>query len=694
MSIYGPSLSSMVGPTNGAALARILALQRAAGNQAVGAFIQRGQAETVARKQQIASTPVEASAPPAPRTLPAPPPKPVAAVPTASQKALPSFEAPAQVPQVTARQARLAVNPVAPDIPEPAAVAPAPIAATGAVAAGGGVIDPEAARSKIDFSTWTLDDYLNGFRVAGELSRVVPGVGLFTGVAADAVGGYQDVLAIPKGSGTITEGLIILRGVVNAINSAVGHVKYVTELIQDGLISSAIGSAALPISAAAINVESGLKIYLDLSVQVIDSAVLVGAAQNQSLSDPKSPEFGQWQKLIDGYQANLIGDIVGTVLDFVGMLSAGTANEGPIGQGARVLSTIGLLLRNHRQVLVSWAQGIFNVLGSGLPGIEGEQIPVKRKPGPSVPPAGSSQGAVSNAIVGPGGGSAAQSTALLATAGVVSEETASARVAWQTIDLGLGVLKKQSDQQMAELDAVVKRLSGGKGLFAVIRDSGLKAIGNLRARVDKITQFEPMAAEGRKKAEKVRDGAAGVLGTIDAFTVPDITIPRAKVGDGILAGAAEAVVNTASDAVNTQLKALIRRLQQSVDTARSEARKPVVGARDKAVEFINVIDIAEKVALTQKAAMSKYADNFERGLAKCHGFEDAVDLMIVQIAAATGLTPFTVQEVRDGWASIPAELDRLDILAAGLRKRAAALAHEEEEDSAGAAVASNMPPSP
>ena len=589
------------------------------------------------------------------------------------------------------------MNPVAPDIPKLAAPGPAPIAARGAIPAAGGIIDPEAVRSKIDFSTWRLDDYLNGFRVAGELSRVVPGVGLFTGVAADAVGGYQDVMAIPKGNASITEGLIILRGVVNAMNSAVGHVKYVTELIQDGLISSAIGSAALPISAAAINVENGLKIYLDLSVQVIDSAVLVGAAQNQSLSDPQSPEFGQWQKLIDGYQANLIGDIVGTVLDFVGMLSAGAANEGPIGQGARVLSTVGLLLRNHRQVLVSYAQGLFNVFGSGLPGIEGEQIPVKGEPGPSVPRAGSSRGTVSNALVGPGGGggeSAAQSTALLAAAGVVTEETGSARVAWQTIDLGLGVLKKQSDQQMAELDAVVKRLTGGKGLFAVIRDSGLQAIGNLRARVDKITQFEPMAAEGRKKAEKVRDGAAGVLATIDAFTVPDITIPRAKIGDGILAGAADAVVNTASDAVNTQLKALIRRLQRSVDTARSEARKPVVGARDKAVEFINVIDIAEKVALTQKAAISKRADTFERGLAKCHGFEDAVDLMIVQIAAATGLTPFTVQEVRDGWASIPAELDRLDILAAGLRKRAAVLAHEEEEESVGAAVASDMPPSP
>jgi hypothetical protein len=81
-----------------------------------------------------------------------------------------------------------------------------------------------------------------------------------------------------------------------------------------------------------------------------------------------------------------------------------------------------------------------------------------------------------------------------------------------------------------------------------------------------------------------------------------------------------------------------------------------------------------------------------QGLAKCTGFEDAVNLMIAQVALVTGMPAFTVQEIRDGWGAIPGELDRVDELATGLRTRAAPA--EEPEPDAGGPLAAAAPPEP
>jgi hypothetical protein len=603
----------------------------------------------------------------------------------------------AQEPPTPKPNLKVGAGPVAPGSAPaaPLAVAP-PVKATAAVP----VAEPscklfETVKGTTDFSTWTLDDILSGGRMALEFTRIIPGWGALTGLAADVTGAYQDMKAIPTGSFPLTEALILTRSIVNAANNVVGHLKYVTELCQDGLAGSAVFAAFIPVSATAIELEALVKVYLDAVLFMLDAGVELGALYNQSLADPKSQEFKDWQGLIDGYQANLIGDVVGTVLDVIALSSAGAANTGAIKQVTAMFPLGRLLIKNLGPIAIQFAQSFFNVYGSCF-----TQNAVQ---GPSTSPApngGSSTGAPANAIGLPtiarsgSGNRMAEAAAARVAAALVTSETSKARIAWTVVDTGITQMEAAANERLAEFDVVIKKLSGGKGLFEVIRDGSLQAIGTMRARVDQISDFEAMAASGRSAAEDVRGKADTALAKIDAFIVPEVTIPDVELGDGVLADLAESVASEVSGVANAALRATVGKVNEAVETTKAEIRPPVETTRDKATEFIDFLVIAEKFSLQQKATISTYADNLEKGMKKATGFESGVDVLIEQFTTLMGLPSFKIQDIRDEWAAIPSHFDRLDGLAADLQAHAARLEQEEEKQAAPVLAAAAPPEKP
>ena len=552
------------------------------------------------------------------------------------------------------------------------------------------------ARSKIDFGTWTLDEILSGGRMALELTRIIPGWGGLTGMAADITGGYQDMHAVP---GTLSQhpvlqGALAIRTMINVINNAVGHLKYCSELIQDGLAGSFLFSEFVPVSATAIEAEALTKVYLDLILFFLDLGIEMGLLYNQSQVDPKSQEYKDWQGLVDGYQANLKGDVIGTVLDIASAASAGAGNTSVIKEVTPLFPLARLLVKNLGSVAIQYAQSLYNVYGSSIdPTVKGEQIPTNRK---STPSAGTGKGAPTNAIgrsgapIGPGKKSA-QAAALNAAAGIIAGESSQARIAWKVVDTGIGMVEQQANERFKELDDIVKELTGGKGLFEVIQTATLKGITALRDRVDKMTQFESMAATGRSAAENVQGKADEVLAKIDSLKVPNVEIPEVDLGEGVLADLAESVANQAQSVANSALKATVAKVGESVESAKQEVRAPVESTREQIVEFIAFIAIAEKVSLEQKAKIGAYADNLENGLKNASGFEDGLNVFISQITTLLGLPEFKVQDIRDEWNRIPAYLDELDVIAKNMRLHASRLMEEEE---AAAPVATTPAPPP
>ncbi len=82
---------------------------------------------------------------------------------------------------------------------------------------------------------------------------------------------------------------MIFRNIVNIVNNGLGHVLYVNQLIQDGLAGSVVGAEFTPLTAAANEVLSGVKVALD-EVQMGTDIVVEVEAQYQANHAPDSTE--------------------------------------------------------------------------------------------------------------------------------------------------------------------------------------------------------------------------------------------------------------------------------------------------------------------------------------------------------------------------------------------------------------------
>ena len=103
---------------------------------------------------------------------------------------------------------------------------------------GGGSGAGAPAGGEIDWPAFWADDTLNSIRQVGEVTRVIPFVGLATGGASDLINAGQDLFgATWQYEAPIAHTLIGLRSGVNLLNNGYGHVIYVAQMIQDGLLS-------------------------------------------------------------------------------------------------------------------------------------------------------------------------------------------------------------------------------------------------------------------------------------------------------------------------------------------------------------------------------------------------------------------------------------------------------------------------
>ncbi len=535
---------------------------------------------------------------------------------------------------------------------------------------GGATPAPPGASDAPIWSTWTLDDVLSGGRTVLEVSRFIPGWGLLGGLAADSIGAYQDLTSIPPGEYPITTLLVGLRSGVNIVNNGVGHLLYVGQLIQDGLSGSVIGAEFVPVSAAAIEAVAGVKVALDTVLFYADLGVEIGALWNQSHSGPD--QWAAWQGVIDGYQANLVGDVVGLVLDTITLSNAGAANVDTVKAGTGIFNTASILAQKWGSTLIAFVQGMFNVWGSKLPGISGEQVPIgTRPPAPATASGGGSAPSGPPAQrLGEDGNPLAEALAMRAAAGWLNLQASQGRAAWQTVDTGLGLLEEEAAKKMAELDAVVKQLSGGKNLFQVIKEGSLSALGHMREKVEHLEKLEAAATDAKANGDQVKTGAEEVLAKVDSLEIPDVTVSPADFGDNALADAAEWIADQASSAATAALNALIARVRSGLDEAKAEIRTPVEAVRDNAVEIGEFFALVAKTAGQQTASIKKYITNFEQGLAKCNGFEDAVNLIIQQVTQLLGAPSFKVGDIRAFWQSLPGYFDQIDGLAGRLVTRA------------------------
>jgi len=151
-----------------------------------------------------------------------------------------------------------------------------------------------------------LSDFGPPARTILEVGRLIPGWGLVAGLASDSLSFASDLSSIPASrNARFATDLVIFRNIVNILNNGLGHVLYVDQLIQDGLAGSVVAAEFTPLTAAANEVLSGIKVALD-EVQLGTDVIVEVEALYQANHAPDSTEAEAWRALADNYAANIL----------------------------------------------------------------------------------------------------------------------------------------------------------------------------------------------------------------------------------------------------------------------------------------------------------------------------------------------------------------------------------------------------
>jgi hypothetical protein len=588
---------------------------------------------------------------------------------------------------------------------------PSPISAAPAAAAGGngtsGVTDPTTAKTGIDWNQM-LSDFGPPARTVLEVGRLIPGWGLLAGLASDSLSWASDMNSIPASKNArFATDLVIFRNIVNILNNGLGHVLYVDQLIQDGLAGSVVGAEFTPFTAATNELLAGIKVALD-EVQLGTDVIVEVEALYQANHAPDSTEADAWRALADNYAANILGDVVNTILDLISLSSAGAANTAPVEEAKLPLTLAGAFLEHAAPNIISAINNVVGVwLGTGLsagrhaatgtpatggagagPAAGAASVPGGPAPAPGAagPGAGTKVQRIMAGQPGDTSGTGGHAAGLQAQAasydmagGFIDIEAPQARATYDGMNLVIGAFEAYAEDQVAQIDAVVGALSGGKSAFQVIRDAVKAGLDDMNAKLGMAQQLGETATNAKANAASISAACTTVLSGIDGLVMPSVRIPSVDLGDGVLADAAAAVANTAAEAANVALELAISGVSAALDTAKDAIRSPILDLKSHADSLGEWLAILATKCTEMVATLHSHIASFSEGLGHCNNVEDVINLIIGQVSEMTGMPRVTVQDLRDTWDSVGPYIDQFAALGPQLHDRAAALRAQAAE---------------
>jgi hypothetical protein len=283
---------------------------------------------------------------------------------------------------------------------------------------------------------------------------------------------------------------------------------------------------------------------------------------------------------------------------------------------------------------------------------------------------------------GPGGRAArlqAQAVAYDVAGGFIDIEAPQARATYDGMNLVIGAFEAYAEDQVAQIDAVVGALSGGKSAFQVIRDAVKAGLDDMNAKLGMAQQLGETATNAKANAASISAACTTVLAGIDGLVMPSVRIPSVDLGDGVLADAAAAVANTAAEAANVALELAISGVSAALDTAKDAIRSPILDLKSHADSLGEWLAILATKSTEMVATLHTQIASFSEGLGHCNNVEDVINLIIGQVSDMTGMPRVTVQDLRDTWDSVGPYIDQFAALGPQLHDRAAALRAQAAE---------------
>jgi hypothetical protein len=537
------------------------------------------------------------------------------------------------------RPASVARQPAAPPAPPPSAApgattapagpttTPAGPAAAPASPTIGDCPNPADAISNVDWEGFWKDEKLNIVRTALEVARLYPGWGLLAGGAADFINAYQDFDAIKGEDAETIKDALVVRHAIAITNNALGHAIYVTQLIQDIATASVVGAevdaVTIPLNEAMLTVKVGL----DGAQFMLDFGLVCGA-KYRSMKAPPGPEGdaskAAWDGMVANYEANLLGDLLSGVFDIIDLSSAGFANAGPVKQGGKAVKEAFSVAKFVKGLIKSVLQGWFGVWGgkaferNKCYGVLGRQVEQQ-------------------------------------AAGFILTELTLMKSSYQLGDMIIGAAADHIAKQMAELDAMMRVVTGGKDPFVLARDAAVEGLGHMEQRIADLGEMQVLSSSAKEKADAVRGFCDDALGKIALVVVPTVTLPKPVTG---LGETADELAAMAAEAANALVEGMLSELRETVETLKRDVSDPVRDIKSEADELGEFFQIVTDEALKQIGVAGRKVAEFREKLGKCNSIEDVANLLIAQVFDMIGMEAgFEIGDIRKLWVEVGTMID-------------------------------------
>jgi hypothetical protein len=341
-----------------------------------------------------------------------------------------------------------------------------------------------------------------------------------------------------------------------------------------------------------------------------------------------------WDAMVANYEANVVGDIAGAVLDVVDLTTLGFANVQPIQAGLRVVKELWDATGSARGMVFTVLQGWFNVWGGEIV----EQV-------------GGAEG-LSRAVAG----------------GQIALELQRIKASYQLGDLMIGEAAEYVAGQIAELEQGAELVLGGRDPFITARDAAVEGLAALEAQIADIGEMGALSTTGAEKAAAVEEACTEGLELLDTIELPELDVPESDLGEGAAADLAEGALNMAGDIAEAGLGMALGQLQAQIDLAKDALRAPLETMRENAVAFGEFMQLVSEEAAVQLAVAEERAERVRGQLAKCESLEDIIDTVIEQILETVGLhADFEVDDLRQAWGELGVTIDEAIVWAEALR---------------------------
>ena len=213
------------------------------------------------------------------------------------------------------------------------------------------------ASSGIDWHGIIGSPWLNGTRMAWEVGRLIPIGGAALGLGADIIEGTQNMSAAWRTNNGWLMAAVAGRQGVTIFNNLVGHLIYLSELTQDGLVGSVAGAWLTPITIATIEGLSAVKLATQSVQTIMDLSILAGSLVGIAMTSD-SIELAAWKSTAASFAGNSFVDSIELVTAIVDAATGGAANaEGAktvIGSAAHFAKLANYTMNQIRGVSNAW----------------------------------------------------------------------------------------------------------------------------------------------------------------------------------------------------------------------------------------------------------------------------------------------------------------------------------------------------